>query len=54
MNFDDELKWCPKCHKYVKYLQSYNSSYCVKCGSTVYVFSKDDWKKFRKSFPSLE
>ncbi len=49
MNFEDEKKWCPKCRRYVKYLQSYNSSFCANCGGKVLLFSKEDWAQFKKS-----
>jgi hypothetical protein len=48
MNFDDELKWCPRCRKYVKYLQSYDYSYCIACGGKVHMFSREDWELFQK------
>ncbi|MBI1849016.1 MAG: hypothetical protein HYR85_01600 [Planctomycetes bacterium] len=49
MTYDDEKKWCPKCRRYVKYLQSYNSSYCSVCGEKVLLFNDEDWAKFKKS-----
>jgi hypothetical protein len=48
MNYDEELKWCPQCKRYVKYLQSYDYSYCADCGEKVHLFSKDDWQTFQK------
>lgn len=51
MNYDDEYKWCPECKSYVKYLQSYEKSYCIDCGTSVFLFSKEDWEKFRENLP---
>jgi hypothetical protein len=48
MDFYGELKWCPKCRRYVNYLLSTYSSFCVKCGAAVQLFSKTDMKKFKK------
>jgi len=48
MDFYGELKWCPKCRRYVNYLLSTYSSFCVKCGTAVQLMSKADLKKFKK------
>lgn len=52
MGFDEEFKWCTKCKKYVKYLQSSDSSFCILCGSEVILFSEEDWEKIQASMAS--
>ena len=45
-DFYAETKWCDGCKNYVHYMMSVNHSYCVKCGSRVRLFNKDDAKRF--------
>jgi hypothetical protein len=49
MPFYEELKWCKKCGKYVRYLLSLNGSYCVECGAEVCLFNKRDLKDFKRA-----
>ena len=46
--FQDE-KYCPRCHAYVRYLQSLESCFCVECGAKVRLFSAADKRAFLKS-----
>lgn len=43
-----EKKYCKKCDKYVRFLMSIHHSYCIDCGSIVYLFSNKDKKKILK------
>ena len=45
-DFYNELKWCPSCDAYVRYMMSVNHSYCSDCGSHVRLFSKQDSVEF--------
>lgn len=47
--FYNDHKYCDQCDKYVSYLMSVDTSYCVECGNTVHLFSKDDWESFNNS-----
>ena len=49
MNFYSEKKYCGRCKRYVRYLMSVESSYCVHCDGKVQLFSKSDLKKFHKA-----
>ena len=48
MDYYTETMWCKKCKDYVHYLQSTESSYCVRCGSKVQYFRDEDIKRIRK------
>jgi len=48
-NFFKDTKFCPRCHDYVRYLQSLDSSFCVDCGGKVRLFSGPDKRAFLKS-----
>ena len=45
-DFYHEKKFCLQCNNYVRYLMSVNHSYCVQCGSSVKMFSKEDAQLF--------
>jgi len=45
-DYYSETKWCDRCQDYVPYLMSVNRSYCVRCGSRVRLFNKEDSKRF--------
>ncbi|MAE29489.1 MAG: hypothetical protein QF724_04765 [Planctomycetota bacterium] len=47
-NYYDDRKYCESCNAYVHYLMSIDHSFCVECGSTVRLFSKDDWQAFNE------
>ena len=47
-NFYSDKKYCDCCNKYVHYLQSVGSSYCVECGARVHLFSEEDWHSFNE------
>ena len=48
-SFYSDRKYCDQCDKYVSYLMSVDTSYCVECGKAVHLFSKDDWQSFNES-----
>jgi hypothetical protein len=48
LDFYSEKKYCRRCDRYVRYLVSLTRSFCVSCGEPVNLFSKEDWKKFRR------
>ncbi len=48
LDFYTEKKHCRHCQRYVPFLTSLNRSYCAVCGEVVNLFSKEDWKKFRR------
>lgn len=48
-SFYDDRKFCPSCNGYQPYLMSMDHSYCVECGGTVRLFSKDDWETFNEN-----
>jgi len=48
IDFYHEKKFCKKCGKYVRFLMSIHHSYCIDCGSIVYLFSQKDKRKFFK------
>jgi len=48
-NFYNDKKYCDCCDKYVSYLMSVDSSFCVECGTEVHLFSKDDWTAFHET-----
>jgi uncharacterized paraquat-inducible protein A len=54
MDFYAEVMWCRKCREYVNYLQSTESSYCVRCGSKVQFFRDEDLRRIRKLLRSDE
>ena len=47
-NYYDDRKYCDSCSAYVHYLMSIDHSFCVECGGTVRLFSKDDWLAFNE------
>ena len=51
LDFYSEKKFCRHCDRYVRYLVSLTHSYCVACGEPVNLFSREDWRRFRR--PSL-
>lgn len=48
-SFDSNRKWCPACDRYVAYLMSITTSYCVECGGEVRLLSTVDWESFSES-----
>ena len=48
-SFYSNRKWCPACDRYVAYLLSVTSSFCVECGGEVRLLSKVDWESFSES-----
>ena len=49
MPYYEEVKWCKKCSKYVRYLLSLKGSYCVHCGEEVFLFNKKDLTDFKRA-----
>jgi len=45
MGFEEE-KYCPRCARYVRFLQSVRYSYCVHCDARVRIFSDRDLAAF--------
>ena len=45
-NYYNEIKFCPECQAYVRYLMSLAASYCVDCGNKVQLFSQEDRQEF--------
>ena len=43
-SFEDDRKWCPRCDRYVQYIQSIYLSYCIECGSKVELFDPEQSK----------
>ncbi|MFO1009781.1 MAG: hypothetical protein U1F29_06915 [Planctomycetota bacterium] len=48
-DYYSDLKYCPKCEKYVSYLMGMEHSYCVECGARVRLFSEQDWLAFNEN-----
>jgi hypothetical protein len=48
-DFYGDRKYCDRCGKYVHYLMSVESSYCVDCGTRVHLFSRADWEDFNST-----
>ena len=48
-NFFKDQKYCPRCHDYVRFLQSVDASFCVACGAKVRLFSAADKRAFLTS-----
>jgi hypothetical protein len=48
-SFYSDRKYCDHCNKYVSYLMSVDTSFCVECGNTVHLFSEGDWQSFNES-----
>jgi hypothetical protein len=46
--FDDDLRFCPTCRAYVRYLSSPSLAYCVECGGQVQIYSREDLAKLRQ------
>jgi hypothetical protein len=51
-DFYNNRKHCDSCNKYVSYLMSVDTSYCVECGSEVHLFSSSDWTALNESIDS--
>jgi hypothetical protein len=47
-DFDDDLRYCPSCRDYVRYLRSLEQSYCAECGGRVHLFARDDLARLRE------
>jgi hypothetical protein len=48
MDYYDELKYCPQCGGYVKFLMSINGSFCIRhLDQKVTIFSERDLKEFK-------
>jgi len=45
-SYYQEKKWCEHCKTYVRYLMSFDHSYCADCGHRVRLFSRDDARRF--------
>jgi len=45
-DFFKDSKYCPRCHDYVRYLQSLDASFCIDCGAKVRLFSAADKRAF--------
>ena len=45
-DFFKDSKYCPRCHDYVRYLQSLDASFCIDCGGKVRLFSAADKRAF--------
>ncbi len=45
--FDEEVRFCPSCDGYVRYLRSPTDCYCVECGGVAALLSPTDLKKVR-------
>jgi len=48
-NYYKDTKYCPRCHDYVRFLQSLEASFCVSCGGKVRLFSAADKRAFLRS-----
>ena len=44
-----DRKYCDQCDDYASYLMSVETSYCVRCGAQVHLFSEPDWESFNQS-----
>ena len=45
-----DQKWCPSCDRYVAYLMSVTTSYCVECGGRGPApVDQEDWESFAES-----
>lgn len=53
-DFYAEKKWCSKCKQQVRYLLSVYHSYCIRCGTIVTLFSKDEWRKINRKIETLK
>ncbi len=47
-DFYTDHKFCDSCQRYVHYLMSVDTSFCVVCGARVHLFSKRDWDAFQE------
>ncbi len=47
-DFYGDLRYCPSCGGYVRYLRAWEKSYCVQCRSIVRIFSEEDLAWFRR------
>lgn len=45
--FDEDLRFCPKCIGYVRFLSSPTQSYCAECGGIVKIYSPEDMAELR-------
>ncbi len=41
--FFDELRWCPACNAYVRFMESYQAAYCAHCDTRVMFLRRKDW-----------
>ena len=48
-DYYSDVKYCPNCDAYVRYLMSIEHSFCAECGEKVRLFSKTDWEEFHAS-----
>jgi len=48
-DFYGDKKYCDPCGKYVHYLMSVETSYCIECGARVHLFSREDWDDFNQN-----
>lgn len=48
-DFYTDRKFCDSCERYVHYLMSVETSFCVECGAKVHLFSKRDWDTFQEN-----
>lgn len=48
-DFYTDRKFCDQCQRYVHYLMSVETSFCVECGARVHLFSKGDWEAFHEA-----
>ncbi len=51
-SYYNDRKYCDHCNKYVSYLMSVDTSYCVECGNEVRLFSQEDWHSFNEKLQS--
>ncbi len=45
-DFYEDLKFCPSCRSYVRYLSSLLGDYCTQCDERVRLFSDEDRSTF--------
>jgi hypothetical protein len=48
-SFDEDLRFCTDCRRYVRYLRSPMQSYCTECGAAVRIYSPEDMAEFKKA-----
>ena len=47
-DFYEDLRYCPSCCRYVRYLRAWEKSYCVHCRKVVKIFSDVDLAELRR------